>query len=86
MLRQKFIDRLRKKYQTGGTSESNVPVIGKDDTSKASSLALKLAKWGPLAGTLAGRAIAPFAAMFGAHKAYAPSVTDSTTGVNTYTG
>jgi hypothetical protein len=77
MLRQKFIDRLRKKYQTGGVSDST-------DIKKTGSLGLKLLKYGPLARSMFSKALGPVSTLLGSTTAYAPPVIDST-GANTYT-
>jgi len=72
MLRQKFIDRLRNKYQTGGT-----------DWKKTASLAIKgIGAGARFAGS---KLLGPVSLALGANKAYALPVYDES-GINRFTG
>ena len=80
MFRRKFTDRLREKYQQGGTSEGG-------GLSKLGSLGLKALASIPKVARLAGSsALTPLSLMLGSNKAYASPVIDTKTGINSFTG
>ena len=88
MIREKFIDRLRKKYQSGGArsyyeedNESYMQTGGVKDMLK---FGLKGAK--PFLKGAAKRLSGPLSLMLGATKATAAPVIDNSTGINRFTG
>ena len=91
MFRQKFIDKLRRKYQQGGMyEESQLQATNSFQDggwNKLSSFGMKALKAVPrVAGSLGSKALGPLSLMLGAGKAYAPPVTDTATGMNRFTG
>ena len=91
MIREKFIDRLRKKYQQGGMYEESQLQTNNSfqegGLSKWGSFGLKALKAIPKVTRFAGsKALGPLSLMLGAQKAYAPPVTDTATGMNRFTG
>ena len=97
MIREKFIDRLRKKYQQGGMYNQNLPTpqmydnggFFSKDNNKLVSLGLKGIKAIPKVARFAGlgsKLLSPLSLMLGAKSATAGTVIDTKTGINKVTG